>query len=358
VSDDPRPEELLRIWRASAVPVEPRSELERERGIEVVRATMAKEAARRATRRRVFGLGALAAAAALVIGFGVASWKLGVDMGERSAAVSQSTELSISGGQGGVVLDRGGKRALLEQQRPASLAAGDRLETLADGRVELRSDHSRWQLGRSTRVELVGAGRTGERLRVALGKVDVDVTPSKERKVVVETPHAEVLVVGTAFSVQVQGDGAQAETSVEVTRGTVWVVQGEKRQAVLEAGQRWSSRAEQSAAVPTASVEPAPRSVPISSAQQGTLDEENKLMRAAFDARNRGDNAAAAKLFGELLQRFPRSVISQDASVSRLRALVSLGRTKEAKDEARRYLRRFPRGAARDEAQRVLDDSR
>jgi ferric-dicitrate binding protein FerR (iron transport regulator) len=349
---EPRPEELLRAWRTSAVPVEQRHEGARERGIEAVRQAVIGETARKASRRRVLGFAALAAAAALLLGVVGASWKVGVGMGERSAAVNESTELAISSNQGGVVLQRDGKATMLEAQRSATLGAGDRLETLADGRAELSTGHSRWHLGRATHVSLVGAGRTGERVRLGLGRVDVEVTHSKERNVVVETPHAELLVVGTAFSVLVQGEGDAAETSVEVTRGVVWVLQGGKQQAVLEAGARWSSGS-RAAATPSATP-PAQRALPSTSAQQGTLAEENHLFRAALDARNRGDNGTAAELFGELLRRFPRSVVGEEASLGRLRALGRLGRSQEARSEAKRYLARFPSGHAREEAERVI----
>ena len=355
MSDERRPEELLRALRAGAVPVEPRGELERERGIDVVRQAIAAEAARSASRRRGFVGAALAAAAALLIGIGAASWKVGVDMGERSVAVSQSTELAISQSEGAVVLQRAGKTTLLEQQRSGSLGAGEKLETLADGRALLTTDHSRWQLGRATRVELVGAGRTGERLRLAQGRVDVEVTRAKERQVVVETPHAEIFVRGTAFSVLVQGEGAAAETSVEVTHGTVWVLQGEKRQAELTAGQRWTSRVEQASPVPVVTAEAPQRTAPSANGQQGTLSEENQLFQSALDARNRGDSAAAARLFGELLKRFPGSLHGEGASINRLQALERLGRRQDARAEAKRYLARYPKGHARDEAQRVLD---
>ncbi len=355
MSDELRPEELLHAWRASAVPVEPRSELERERSIEVVRRAVMAETARSARRRRAWAGGALAAAAALLIGIGAASWKLGLEEGKSAVAVSESIELSISERQGGVVLQRDGKTTLLEQPA-ASLSAGDQLETLADGKALLRTDHSRWHLGRSTRVKLIAAGRAGERLQLASGRVDVDVTKAKERLVVVVTPHAQVQVVGTAFSVQVHGDGNTAETNVEVTRGVVLVLQGDKQQARLEAGQRWSSRAEQTSAATGPTAEPQ-RAVP-SAAQQGTLDDENKLYGAALDARNRGDNAAAARLSNELLTRFPRSMLAEGASGTRLEALERMGRQADARAEAKRYLARFPRGPAREKAERVLADQR
>jgi hypothetical protein len=216
---------------------------------------------------------------------------------------------------------------------------------------------------RGSRVELLSASRDGERLRLSRGHVDVEVRHAKERKVVIETPHGDVLVVGTAFGVTVEGEGAARTTRVEVERGTVWILQDGERRAVVEAGQRWSSEPQPPPPVkaePGREADPEPvRSTPSVTASPapsdaGTLAEENRLFRAALDARNRGDNGRAAELFGELLRRFPRAVVAEEASVGRLRALERLGRHAEARREAKRYLVRFPRGHARAEAERVL----
>ncbi len=352
-----RPDELLRAWRSAAVPVAEHDEAQCQRMTSAMRSVISAEARRVQRRARIVRWASLCAAAAVVVGVGLASWKLGLNMGERSAAVQESTELAISASRGGVVFQRGTATRLLEPHKAASLGAGDKLETLTDGRAELDTDHSRWLLGSATRVELVGAGRTGERLRLVHGTVDVDVRHARDRNVIVDTPHAEVMVVGTAFSVSVEGAGGSARTLVRVSRGTVWILQGGEQRAVVNAGQEWSSQADAESKLEATAPSASPSSAVLGPAVQGSLAEENRLFRAALDARNRGEHAAAAELFAEHLRRFPRALMSEEASIGRLRALLHLGRAREAAVEARRYLARFPSGQAREEAQRVLDGS-
>lgn len=361
-------EERLRALGASAVPVEVRDEARRAAVVRAIEKEILEAERRRTARRRLRRVGAVALAALVLLGVGVGSWKLGLDMGERSASAGDSVALAVRGSSGAVVVKRGASAHLLEQHR-GSLSPGDQIETLTDGRLELVSEHSRFQVERGSQVELVGASHDGERLRLSRGHVDVEVRHAQGRRVVIETPHGDVLVVGTAFGVTVEGEGAARTTRVEVQRGTVWILQDGERRAVVEAGQRWTSEPPPPPAVqaepereaePERGAEPGPvRSTPSVTAspappEAGTLAEENRLFRAALDARNRGDNARAAELFGELLRRFPGSVVAEEASLGRLRALERLGRHTEAQREAKRYLARFPRGHARAEAERVL----
>ena len=175
----------------------------------------------------------------------------------------------------------------------------------------------------------------------------------------IESPHGEVLVVGTAFGVTVEGEGTAHTTRVDVEHGTVWILQNGERRAVITAGQHWRSEPE---LVPSRPAEPvrAPPSAapsvapPPALAAPGTLAEENRLFRSALDARNRGAVSRSAELFGELLRRFPRSVVAEEASRGRLRSLERLGRRAEAQAEAKRYLARFPSGHARAEVEKVL----
>ncbi len=223
----------------------------------------------------------------------------------------------------------------------------------------LANDHSLFQVDRATRLELVDAGRTGERIKLSHGHLDVQVRHVKERNVVIETPHGEVLVVGTAFGVTVEGEGAAHTTRVDVEHGTVWILQNGERRAVITAGQHWSSEPEAPLRGPRSPCVLSPSAAPSVApppalAEPGTLAEENRLFRSALDARNRGDVARSAELFGELLRRFPRSVVAEEASLGRLRSLERLGRRAEAQAEAKRYLARFPSGHARAEVEKVL----
>ena len=360
MSEDPRPlEERLRALGASAVPVDARDEARRTAAVRAIEKEILEAARLKQRRQRARRVAGLCAAALVLLGVGLSSWKVGRDMGERSAAVAEALSLSVRGSSGSVVVKRGPTAHLLDEQRGFMFGAGDKVETLGDGRVELANDHSRFQVDRATRLELVDAGRTGERIKLSHGHLDVQVRHVKERNVVIETPHGEVLVVGTAFGVTVEGEGAAHATRVDVEHGTVWILQNGERRAVITAGQHWSSEPEP---VPSRPLEPV-RTPPSASpsvappptlAEPGTLAEENRLFRSALDARNRGDVARSAELFGELLRRFPRSVVAEEASLGRLRSLERLGRRAEAQAEAKRYLARFPSGHARAEVENVL----
>ncbi len=357
---DPRPlEERLRALGASAVPVDVRDEPRRTAAVRAIEKEIAESAKLAQRRQRVRRIAGLSAAALVLLGVGLSSWKVGRDMGERSATVAEAFALSVRDRSGAVVVKRGAAAHLVDEQHGLALATGDKIETLADGRLELANEHASFQVDRATRLELVGAGASGERVRLSHGHLDVEVRHAKERKVVIETPHGEVLVVGTAFGVTVEGEGVARTTQVAVEHGTVWILQNGERRAVVEAGQRWSSEPPRAKVTATEPPRPVPSAAPTSSPapaalEAGTLAEENRLFRAALDARNRGEGARSAELFGELLRRFPRSVVAEEASLGRLRALERLGRRAEVQVEARRYLARFPNGHARAEVERLL----
>jgi outer membrane protein assembly factor BamD (BamD/ComL family) len=80
------------------------------------------------------------------------------------------------------------------------------------------------------------------------------------------------------------------------------------------------------------------------------LADENRIFSAGVEARNRGDAARAAELFGELLASYPQSTLREVAQVERFRALKQAGQTTRAAGEARKYLAEHADGAARGEA--------
>jgi hypothetical protein len=149
--------------------------------------------------------------------------------------------------------------------------------------------------------------------------------------------------------------------------------------ALLSAGQSWSSAAGVENAAPPVTAVPsqpeetveapaAPASLgtnhkpavvaaaPVKLPSQrkiGTLTEENRLYNAGVEAKNRGDAARAAELFGELVASFPQSPLRESAQVMRFRALKQAGQSARAASEARRYLAEHADGAARAEAREI-----
>jgi hypothetical protein len=245
------------------------------------------------------------------------------------------------------------------------------VETVADARADVRTPKSLVHIGAASKLLVPAPTPSEERYRLMLGNVDVSVDKDarSSRAVVVETPNAEVLVRGTVFAVNVQGEGSRSVTDVSVTRGSVWILKGGAQVAVLGPGQHWSSAVSgetpsvPSNATPPGSAlsepvlpEPARASARVDASprdKSGTLAEENKMFQDALDARNRGDDARAAESFARLVARFPRSKLAEEAEVERLRALKRLGQLSSAASEARRYLATHPLGFARDEARGI-----
>ncbi len=88
-------------------------------------------------------------------------------------------------------------------------------------------------------------------------------------------------------------------------------------------------------------------------APRAELEEVNRLFAEAKLARRQHRDADALQLLQRLLAKYPRSVLSQEASVERFRALARLGRTSEAERYAKAYLAAYPQGFAAEEAQRL-----
>lgn len=280
---------------------------------------------------------------------------------------------------GTVVLTQDGARRVVGSGERA-LRDGDGLQTAASAHAHLATSKSSVNIGESTELKLSRPSAAEERISLRRGRVDVEVNHDIETKraVVVETPDAEVVVRGTIFDVRVEPLQTTTSTHVHVTRGSVWVLAQGVQVALLSAGQSWSSLSglepteTRPAAVPApvapAAESEAPPAPVVSKApsttkepiqrKPGTLAEENRLMAAGVDARNRGDAARAAELFGELLTTYPQSTLREVAQVERFRALNSAGQTARAASDARRYLAEHPDGAARNEARDLALDSK
>jgi hypothetical protein len=232
----------------------------------------------------------------------------------------------------------------------------------------------------ATAVSLARLDAREQRLRLRRGRLDLRV-PKLEpgRAVVVETPDAEVRVIGTHFTVEIV---PRAGTSGSITRVAVMVGIVQVRQAtsvrLLHPGERWSSSPEpiegarlgssensdeakpdvagpvNPAAQAAAGVQApsAPESAKATS-NAAELAEQNRLLQAAVEARNQGNDALVVRRTDELFRQYPRSPLAESARVERFRALRRLGRHAEAARDAQRYLAEYGQGFARDEARDV-----
>lgn len=365
-----QPDDMLRRLGNQVVPVEDPEHVERRREQVVaalsrsIRATADRK--RRAFRTRLLWTAGLAAS--LVLGVGIAAQVRHTAV-EAAAVFSTVAEVS-----GAVVVTENGQSRVLSNGSEFALRTQGEIETAPEAQAELRSQKSSVHLSPATKLTVPPVTPVEERYRLAVGRVELSVDKNSPltRSVVVETPNAEVVVHGTVFAVGVSSRNKQTVTEVSVTRGSVWVLQRGSQVAVLGAGQHWSSDAEPTSVPPTvpslAAPEPAAalapseavsrretatRGLPRPTAAEtkaSTLAEQSRMFQEAIDARNRGEDARSAELFGRLLQRYPNY---EEAEVQLFRAQKRLGRTTAAAAEARRYLALHPQGFARDEAREL-----
>jgi hypothetical protein len=234
------------------------------------------------------------------------------------------------------------------------------------------------------------------RFQLLYGSVRVQVEKlAKDQRFIVETPNAEVEVRGTAFEVALLSTPAcEQSTRVRVSEGTVQV-RGNGALQLVRAGEshevgcaeREPSPASAPLPAPAPAPTPAPASAPIPSpvarvsrslpashtapeapasaaaaptasagAREGApaskLAVQNDLYARALAARNSGNPELALALHAQILARFPSGPLAESAMIERIRLLASRDRGRAAQ-EAHLYLRRFPSGFAREEAEAV-----
>jgi hypothetical protein len=371
---DSEPGELLRQLAQEAVPSLPEdgSPARRDRLVRSMKDAVerAADSAERSRRWRRGGVLVAAAAGILLLS--------GLLLQEHRAVEGSSVIAGLDGVSGTVVLTQEGTRRVVGSGE-RTLHDGDSLQTAAGAHAHLATHKSSVNVSESTELKVSQPSAAEERISLRRGRVDVAVDKAVEtkRSVVVVTPDAEVVVRGTVFDVRVEPRLTATNTHVHVTRGSVWVLAQGVQVALLSAGQSWSSVGGVEAApaaepispnqgtsaapqvddaapvaapaLPRAGSVPAPAKE-LSPHKAGTLAEENRLFSAGVEARNRGDAARAAELFGELLASYPQSTLREVAQVERFRTLKQAGQTTRAAGEARKYLAEHADGAARSEA--------
>ncbi|MCA9588650.1 MAG: FecR domain-containing protein [Myxococcales bacterium] len=277
----------------------------------------------------------------------------------------------------------------------APIVVGDRVDVGEGGSATVAlSDGSRVraEAGSELRVESLAASR---RFVLARGTMRADVHKlGAGERFVVATDDAEVEVHGTSFQVAVAEAPdacASTRTRVHVFEGVV-AVRGLGDETKLYAGEDWpaacarTTRAGQTAsdAGPTVATlatqggapGTAPPTTPAVTGDPGAsaptppsartaitpaepprapstaLAEQNRLFAEATAARRRGDDATAIATYGRLVERHPTGSLAEAAAVERMR-LLARGDAVRARDAARAYLTRYPKGFARAEAERL-----
>lgn len=213
----------------------------------------------------------------------------------------------------------------------------------------------------------------------------------------VDMPDGRIEVRGTRFVVDV----AEGKTrSVEVTEGTVWL-DVPTYHGLLNAGERWP-RSEMSRAIPESSVNvphdsPPPQDKPEAIAEDAGApdaavsnpktnappvvapansaesvveipapvnsaappkDEAGPRFAEAMTAFTAGDDSRAEQLFANFIHDFPRDGRAEDAMFLRAKLRARRGDSAGAAAIAREYLRIFPRGFRKPEAERLAGETK
>jgi hypothetical protein len=354
--------------RHNALPTAPAGD--RERGIASIERALR---ARGRRRRLTWTASGIAVAAALTL-----TWQLARHWSPaalRSAANTVSINASPAG-DGAAIRIGGNEQALAE---PAELEANQLVETPLGGGATLRvSTGTLMQLAGGTIFRVDTHGLT-QRFELRQGTLNAKVAKlTGSQRFIVATPDAEVEVRGTRFVLRVlergEACGGGSRTRLQVTEGVV-EVRAEGNVARISADQHWPNDCEttdsvgtkrpQLALAPGAAssdteklVRPEAETSKVAALPRGpneppsALAQQNDLFAKAVALRRQGNVGAALRAYDDLIKRFPASPLAENALAERMRMLA----TKTAgAAEARRYLARYPRGFAREEAQTLAE---
>lgn len=328
---------------------------DRERGI----ATIERAMLARARRRRVMWLSGTLAAAATVI--------LAVQAGRLLSAPPAGNDRLVAiaaspAGRGAALHARDGQRPLEDR---AAMGAGQSIETPSDGGASLRlSTGTSMDLAGNTSFRVDSQGAI-ERFSLQRGELTAHVAKlGAGQRFIVTTPDAEVEVRGTRFRVDVleagEACGNGSRTRLEVTEGIVEVRQAGTAVSI-RAGQSWPADCAEKPGKAAGVQSPPPTEStrgaafapgPSASDRASSLAPQNDLFAEGVAKRRQGDVSGALRAYQEFIRRFPRSPLAENAAAERMR-LLAMNHDPRARDEARGYLSRYPRGFAAKEAREL-----
>jgi ferric-dicitrate binding protein FerR (iron transport regulator) len=246
----------------------------------------------------------------------------------------------------------------------SALETGDHVLTLLDGRVTIAlptGTHLAVEGGADVAILSDGATQLFE---LASGGLRADVAKLKAgERFLIRTGDAEVEVRGTSFRVAtVQPDptcGHGAKTRVRVYEGVVTVRTSGADSVAVHPGESWPAGcdAPSPGAPPPQSKasERAPAASPVRPRPASSdLAAQNDLFDTAMQFERRGDFGAAVASFERLLERYPTCPLAEGATLERMKLLARYDHVR-AVEAAREYLRRYPAGFGRAEAQAVAE---
>jgi hypothetical protein len=320
----------------------------------------------RADRARRWAVAGTGLAGALALGAFVLSWS-----GSSAPNAAAPNAVTLSGT--GTAVEAGANGALAGADAQPSAPVGPGNAATASGAAPPPSGASSPADGAQPQVRRLSLGARGEleldadaqvavpsadelgahqplRIRLERGRVLASVAPrAPDAPFSIATPHLQVIVVGTRFSVTVD----PAATTVAVEHGRVRVERA-GRSLLLDAGQTLRSD--------DARLNPAPKSLrpsqPACSAadppwrRRACLTEaaagrglgaQNALLSLGLLERDElGDRAAALARFREYERRHPRGVLVPEVALALVQTLMLEGQPALARAAVEDYARRFP----------------
>lgn len=326
-----------------------------------------RERAERNRRQRIYGTLAVAAGVMALVGGGVLAMH-GQGAGVASNQLGRVRDPDVTAMRDGHAETLGAGTRVAE---------GTELRTAQGGEAHLDFDTgTAVTIESAARVRLVEQSKS-KRFALEAGSLVAKVAKlgAGERFVVV-TPDAEIEVRGTQFRVALVAGDASCEggtpTRLDVTEGTVVVRHGGTESRVT-AGQHWPScpsrpvsqgttnlaaapapTAPQTLAaaptVPTVAPVPLPQQPGSAGSAGSRLSEQNDLFEQAMRAKRDGRSGQALAGFEKFLARYPDAPLAEGAAAERMRILAAGDRARGAA-AAREYLKHWPRGTARVEAE-------
>lgn len=343
---------------AKHAPQPPAALVERERSVRTI-----ERAIRARTRRRQLAF--LAGGVALVAAT-AALW-----LAPSRQSDERMVQISASPARKGAAIFTGNTAQPVSSD--VALQNGQRLDTPIDGGATLR-------LSTGTAMELSGDTSFGvqshgpsQRFSLARGELSAHVAKlNGGEHFIVDTPDAQIEVRGTRFRLRVlpraASCGGGSRTRLDVTEGVVEVRAAGRIDSIV-AGAHWpgdcAERPVEAApppgtqspsARPSAAVEVATNPEPSPAVDRGSaLARQNDLFAEGVARRRQGDVGGALRAYEQLIVRFPASPLAENAMLERMRLLAGQSEAR-ARDEARRYLKRYPQGFGATEAHRLASE--
>lgn len=212
-------------------------------------------------------------------------------------------------------------RPRASEDDPQREQPGPRLWRAQDREATFLLGAHRLTLTPRSQVRMLSVSVAGTVLRVERGSADFSIKPLAGKRFSVRTAQLEVAVVGTRFTVAVDSSCSR----VSVDHGQVQVTSNQ--------GATWSLAAGSSRTLCSEPTRP-----------EVLTPQEQLIHRALTLLASGAELSQAEHLLRRYLTEYPAGSFIQEANYQLMFALARQGQKKEAHEQARRFLRRFPGG--------------